>query len=336
MHNYPTKIRRQERGGGLVLSLFVCFFLLNQWIRLPYTVCGAVGSGTALNECERIEAPLHRTRHGHGRRALDFARQGHMGVEGLQIRRKTRRLGLALQHVRECLRGGAFARAQGDENLRPHPVRQFIELQHQRARRHEGPGNSPGDVLEFRDAALGHAAEERQRGMQVLQRHRSSGAGADSLAGRRGECGAGCRVRPEPEEEPAARLFWLRGGAQAGSVRGGFARFTGRSSRRMSRSACCTERLRTKSRSPSKSFSSAMMSIARSWRAAAQNHTVPTGFPGAPPSGPAMPLTASATVAAATRNAPSAISRTVCSLTAPKRSSVPATTPRSRLLAVLE
>ena len=30
MRNYPIKILRRERGGGLVLRLSVCFFVLNQ------------------------------------------------------------------------------------------------------------------------------------------------------------------------------------------------------------------------------------------------------------------------------------------------------------------
>ena len=79
-----------------------------------------------------------------------------------------------------------------------------------------------------------------------------------------------------------------------------------------------------------------MMSVAAARRAAAQNQTVPTGLSGRPPSGPAMPLTASATVAPVTRSAPSAISRTVCSLTAPKLSSVTPATFRSRIFAAFE
>jgi len=83
-------------------------------------------------------------------------------------------------------------------------------------------------------------------------------------------------IRPQRKEQPPCRLArqrdWrvhlgrrarLSAAAQTASVRGVASRRTGRSSRRMSRSACCTEWLRTNARSPAKSFSSAMMSIAR-------------------------------------------------------------------------
>ena len=51
-------------------------------------------------------------------------------------------------------------------------------------------------------------------------------------------------------------------------------------------------------------------------RSTAMN-TVPTGFSAVPPSGPAMPLTAIAQLAPVRARAPSAISITVASLTAP-------------------
>src|SRR5581483_6180479 len=47
------------------------------------------------------------------------------------------------------------------------------------------------------------------------------------------------------------------------------------------------------------------------------SHTVPTGFSGVPPSGPAMPVIDAAQVAPDLRRAPSAIARTTGSLTAP-------------------
>jgi SHS family lactate transporter-like MFS transporter len=55
--------------------------------------------------------------------------------------------------------------------------------------------------------------------------------------------------------------------------------------------------------------------------------TVPTGLSGEPPSGPAMPVIATATADPHTRFAPSAISRAVGSLTAPKSAMVSGLTP---------
>ena len=57
--------------------------------------------------------------------------------------------------------------------------------------------------------------------------------------------------------------------------------------------------------------------------------TVPTGLSGAPPSGPATPVIATATDEPQTRLAPSAISRAVGSLTAPKSAIVSGLTPRT-------
>ena len=56
--------------------------------------------------------------------------------------------------------------------------------------------------------------------------------------------------------------------------------------------------------------------------------TVPTGLSAAPPLGPAMPVIATATEEPQTRFAPSAISRAVGSLTAPKSAMVSGLTPR--------
>ena len=47
------------------------------------------------------------------------------------------------------------------------------------------------------------------------------------------------------------------------------------------------------------------------------NHTVPTGFSGEPPVGPAIPVTAMLALASECRTAPNAIARATTSLTAP-------------------
>jgi SHS family lactate transporter-like MFS transporter len=71
-------------------------------------------------------------------------------------------------------------------------------------------------------------------------------------------------------------------------------------------------------------------------RVAQAKHTVPTGFPGTPPPGPAIPLIASDRSAALCVSTPFAISSTVASLTAPAVSRVAAETPSiSRLAALL-
>ena len=79
------------------------------------------------------------------------------------------------------------------------------------------------------------------------------------------------------------------------------------------------------------------LAVVRARSAVAQaNQTVPTGLPGDPPPGPAMPLTATDNCARLRANAPCAISVTVARLTAPCRSRVVAETPNiSRLAALL-
>ena len=64
--------------------------------------------------------------------------------------------------------------------------------------------------------------------------------------------------------------------------------------------------------------------------------TVPTGFVGVAPSGPAMPVTATAKVAGERASAPSAIARATSALTAPCASISAAGTPSSSLFAALE
>ena len=70
--------------------------------------------------------------------------------------------------------------------------------------------------------------------------------------------------------------------------------------------------------------------------AAQPMQTMPTGFAGVPPVGPATPDTATATSARLRASAPSAISHTVASLTAPCSARVCAQTPSMSILASLE
>src|SRR5215475_8346558 len=77
--------------------------------------------------------------------------------------------------------------------------------------------------------------------------------------------------------------------------------------------------MRTRSRSPANSF--VEVRVVPGPQTAKQ--TVPTGLSGAPPSGPATPVIATATDEPQTRLAPSAISRAVGSLTAPKSALAP-------------
>src|SRR5689334_15157825 len=102
--------------------------------------------------------------------------------------------------------------------------------------------------------------------------------------------------------------------------------------------AWITDRRRTAARPPPKRLVSL-----RSLRPCAHaKQTVPTGLPGVPPPGPAMPVIATAVVlrprsaARVRRRAPSAMARAVCSLTAPNRRRVFAPTPRSCRLATFE
>jgi hypothetical protein len=78
--------------------------------------------------------------------------------------------------------------------------------------------------------------------------------------------------------------------------------------------------VRTDARSPSKRCVAAFThgALPGSRRMAHAKQTVPTGLSGVPPSGPAMPVTATATCAALCDSAPIAIARATGSLTAPK------------------
>src|SRR5438046_9060721 len=88
--------------------------------------------------------------------------------------------------------------------------------------------------------------------------------------------------------------------------------------RRGRSSAACAARRRISSRSPGNTRRTARAAV---WTRAA-NHTVPTGFSGVPPPGPAIPVTAMVQSAEKRRCAPSAIARTVSSETAPYASRV--------------
>src|SRR5665213_2287761 len=101
----------------------------------------------------------------------------------------------------------------------------------------------------------------------------------------------------------------------------------------MSRSAVATAARRTASRSPLKRSSTAISAPPRCARA---NQTSPTGLSGVPPSGPATPVTATASVAPLKCNAPEAICSAVGRLTAPKVSITLAATPSACSLAALE
>src|SRR5438093_1534558 len=110
--------------------------------------------------------------------------------------------------------------------------------------------------------------------------------------------------RTKSEAEPGAADDGGRGegGHQAGA-----------SSRRSRSSDACALRRRISSRSPGNTRRTARVSV---WTRAA-SHTVPTGFSGVPPPGPAIPVTAMLASAEKSRWAPSAIARTVSSETAP-------------------
>jgi hypothetical protein len=62
-------------------------------------------------------------------------------------------------------------------------------------------------------------------------------------------------------------------------------------------------------------------------------NTRPTGFSGVPPSGPAMPVTATPTSTPAAFSAPAAIAAAVSSDTAPCRSRITGSTPSSSTFA---
>src|SRR2546423_1138796 len=196
-------------------------------------------------------------------------------AEGFEIRTETRGRGFVLEPRRElrrarrhrlaALSGGlrslGLAGAERTQDLRSRPVRQVIETQQQRLPARGKYLRDPArDPVELRDAPLRHSAEERQRHVQARRRHRTAAAGSDALAGGRVKRAALLSIRPQREEQPPCRLAR---GAQTASVRGVACTRTGRSSRRMSRSACCTAWRRTAARSPPKSFCSVVMSIER-------------------------------------------------------------------------
>ena len=130
-----------------------------------------------------------------------------MCMERLEIRGKSRRLGLAPENCGKAACRAGFGPGQRHENLRAQPVRQLIEMHNQGARLgHEGQGDAPGSLLKLADAPLSHAAEEGKRRMQVLHRYRTAAAGADGLVRRLEECTALLFFRPQRKEQAAGRL----------------------------------------------------------------------------------------------------------------------------------
>ena len=100
-----------------------------------------------------------------------------------------------------------------------------------------------------------------------------------------------------------------------------------------SSSARATERSRTAARSP---LALSSVASASPPRAAVAIQTVPTGLAGVPPSGPAMPVTATAKPAGERASTPSAIARATSALTAPWRAMSAGATPSSSILAAFE
>src|SRR4029077_10534224 len=221
----------------------------------------------------------------------NLARQGDMRAEGLEIRTKARSRCFVLEPRRErrraCrirlarfthgLRSLGLPGAKRAQDLRSRPVRQAIEAHQQRLpSRGECVRDPARYPVKLRTATLRPTAGDPKGHVQARHRYRTAAAGSDALAGRRVKRIALLLIGPQREEQPPRR-FARRGGwgllprprarlsaaAQTASGGGGPSSPTGRPSRRMSRSACCTEWLRTNARSPAKSFSSAMMSIAR-------------------------------------------------------------------------
>src|SRR5262249_18550368 len=99
------------------------------------------------------------------------------------------------------------------------------------------------------------------------------------------------------------------------------------------RSAAATDCRRTLLRPPAKRRTA--LRVAPFFLAHAK-HTIPTGFSGVPPAGPATPVTAIASCARLRFKAPEAISLAVCSLTAPWRDRVDPRTPSSSFFEAFE
>src|SRR5256885_5928225 len=138
-------------------------------------------------------------------------------------------------------------------------------------------------------------------------------------------------VRPAVEQQQGGA--WLRRlvrvGPQLRAVGRGEGRHQARARSRRSRSsAACAPRRRTSSRSTGNTRFTARVSV--STRAA--SHTLPPGFSGVAPPGPAIPVTAMLASVEKSRWAPSAIARTVSSETAPCACSVSSGTLRAAVL----
>src|SRR4051812_2160840 len=161
-----------------------------------------------------------------------------------------------------------------------------------------------------------HAPHRDDFGAAVQAEHLVVERGVLGIAG-------GHALRVQPPESGVQRVDCLPGFHQRGSARKS-------ASSRLK--PCRTVASRTAGRSPSKCISS----LDRRPATEKPNHTVPTGFSGLPPLGPATPVTATLTCACEWRSAPNAIARATTSLTAPCESMAAGSTCSSSLLASLE
>jgi hypothetical protein len=86
-------------------------------------------------------------------------------------------------------------------------MRKRIEVKSGRAlRERPGAGHLAAERGEARNARLGHTAQEHERGVQVLFRHRATAARLDRRRSRIAECTALRLGRPEREEQPPREL----------------------------------------------------------------------------------------------------------------------------------
>src|SRR5215469_1281107 len=318
---------------------------------LERRVIDAAGARHRAHQREFLHVPADPFRGPEVAELAHPARQRHVRHELVRIELETlgREPAAEFQGQLPELAGGPGAAVP--EHLGAGPVADLVQVEGESGRLHLG-----GGVQGLPGRGIAHVAQEGERDVEVRRRHGPPVRELHRGAARLVEGLAGGRIGREREEEPGLLLALaeivvgdrLRHGSKSAPavVRRyrGFCRYLylytvfwksqdnadekpktqpGRPSTSPSRAAR-TAWKRTESLSPLKRKCRAA-TLPSAQRQAI--HTVPTGLSSVPPSGPAMPETATATWARLQWAAPSAISRTTASETAPFCSRVAALTP---------
>src|SRR5688572_20195547 len=242
------------------------FFHLGERPFVEYRVLRAALPDVRLHQRERFDRPLHRCDCRSCRPALDVANQCHVRAKLVvlaQLEAAFPQSGAQPVDDGQQLRRRACG-GQGDQ-IRAAPEFHAIKMQHKLANECQ-----LCCLTHVGDAIFGNRTEKNDSDVQI--------AGGDGSPERGVGFHFGGQSRPDrvrrPQREEQTAILHTRSSS--------------------SRARATVWRL-TASRSPEKVSSATRVSISPSARQAQPNHTVPTGLPGCAPSGPAMPVIATAT-----------------------------------------